>query len=48
VDVHEDAGFKTVRWEGKDQRGMRVSSGVYFIRLEIGKQKFTRQIVLQK
>jgi flagellar hook capping protein FlgD len=34
VDRHHAAGIYTVRWDGKDDGGRRLSSGVYFYRLE--------------
>ncbi len=37
-----------VEWDGKDNRGVSVSSGVYFYRIEAGKFKKTRKMVLIK
>ena len=34
VDRHHAAGVYTVRWDGKDDQGRRLSSGVYFYKLE--------------
>jgi hypothetical protein len=34
VDRHHAAGQYTVRWDGKDDAGHRLSSGVYFYKLE--------------
>ena len=34
VDKHHAAGIYTVRWDGKDDAGQRLSSGVYFYKLE--------------
>jgi len=48
VEGFQGAGFKTSRWDGKDNSGNESSSGLYVIRLEIGKQKLTRKITLQK
>ncbi len=36
VDTYEEAGFRSVQWDGTDQLGRSVSSGVYFYRLEAG------------
>ena len=30
------AGRGSVRWDGRDDRGQRVSSGIYFVRLSVG------------
>lgn len=35
-------------WDGKDKDGRAVSSGIYFIRMQAGKDSFTRKAVLQK
>ena len=34
VDELQEPGYKTIYWDGKDDRGNEVSSGVYFYRIE--------------
>jgi hypothetical protein len=34
VDEHQTAGYQRVSWDGRDQEGEEVASGVYFYRLE--------------
>ncbi|MFQ6031376.1 MAG: T9SS type A sorting domain-containing protein [Candidatus Zixiibacteriota bacterium] len=46
VDGFEIAGRKTVRWDGKDEGGNQVTSGVYFYRLEAGEFTATKKMVL--
>ncbi len=48
VDDHQPAGFKRAQWDGRDNQGWQVSSGIYFIRLEAGSQKLIRKVLLQK
>jgi hypothetical protein len=48
VDGSLPAGFKEVSWDGKDAHGVPVSSGVYFYRLETGKQTLARKMVYLK
>ena len=48
VNDEQKAGVKKVRWDGKNGDGNDVGSGVYFLRLEIGEQKLSRKITLQK
>jgi hypothetical protein len=43
-----DAGEHRVTWDGTNDQGMAVSSGVYFYRLDNGKQSMTRRTVLLK
>ena len=42
------AGEHSVVWQGKDDKGNQVSSGVYFIRMQIGQQVYTGKAVLMK
>jgi hypothetical protein len=42
------AGKHTLQWNGLDESGMRVSSGVYFVRLETGAGTLTRRVVFMK
>ncbi len=41
-------GEHQVRWNGRDDRGQDVSSGVYFARLEAGAQSRTHKLVLAR
>jgi hypothetical protein len=40
------AGDHTVRWDGRDHRGVKVSSGVYLYRLTAGGKSETRRMAL--
>lgn len=33
VDGHQEPGYKMIRWDGKDDSGTEVSSGIYFYRI---------------
>jgi hypothetical protein len=46
VDRFEAAGHKTVIWDGKNQEGDRVASGVFFYRLEAGEFTATKKMVM--
>ena len=46
VDAPLPAGEYFVPWDGTDERGMRVASGVYFVRLEAGADRASRMVVL--
>jgi hypothetical protein len=56
VDEWQTAGNKKVRWDGRDQRGERVASGLYFYRLQVsdpargGAHDFvaTRKLIIAK
>ena len=34
VDAHKEEGYYTATWDGKDENGKPVSSGIYFYKLE--------------
>ena len=40
------AGEREIRWDGTDDRGRRVASGVYFIRVETSREGGTLRVVL--
>jgi hypothetical protein len=46
VKGYETAGYKQVRWDGKDHAGNSVSSGVYIYRLETGQFVQSKKMVL--
>jgi len=48
VSGKENAGYKSVRWDGRDDKGRRVSPGVYFYRLEAGDYESIRKLILIK
>jgi flagellar hook assembly protein FlgD len=46
VDRSAEAGARSVRWDGLDERGGVVESGVYFVRFEAAGRSVTRKISL--
>jgi hypothetical protein len=48
VDEIQTAGYKRTQWDGYDQQGHDVGTGIYLVRLQAGQQCFTRRITLLK
>ena len=49
VNAPQNAGSYQVRWNGRDQSGKKVGSGLYFYRLYSGKQAVAeRKMLLMK
>ena len=48
VDGKINAGEHAIPWDGRDGRGLRVSSGVYFYRLEVSDGVKTRKMVMAR
>jgi len=46
VDGHRKADFYRVVWDGTNDRGVSVASGVYFYRLKAGKNVMSKKMVL--
>ncbi len=43
-----DAGYHEVTWDGQDQHGGKVASGIYFYRLESGDYSQSRKMIMLK
>jgi len=41
-----EAGYHVIRWDGDDEAGRKVSSGIYLYRLTAGNQNLTRRLTL--
>jgi hypothetical protein len=48
VDERQSAGYKTIYWNGRDDKGKAVASGIYFYKLEAGNFTESRKMVLIK
>jgi flagellar hook assembly protein FlgD len=48
LDQKGTAGYKRVVWDGKNEKGRAVSSGIYFYRMETEKFAQTRRMLLLK
>ena len=41
-------GLNQVRWDGRDERGSQVASGVYYYRVKVGNDTLTKKMILLK
>jgi hypothetical protein len=46
VDSKQEVGYKSVTWDGRNDHGVRVGSGVYLYRMEAGSFMATRKMVV--
>jgi len=48
VNTVEDAGYKSIIWDGLDQHGRLISTGVYIYKIQAGNFSQTRKMVFMK
>lgn len=48
INETQTPGYKSALWNGRDDLGQEVSSGVYLYRLQVGPQTIVRKLTLQK
>lgn len=48
LNEHKEAGKHNIIWEGIDDNGKKVSSGVYFYKIKNGKFTATKKMILMK
>ncbi|MDD3643803.1 MAG: T9SS type A sorting domain-containing protein [Candidatus Krumholzibacteria bacterium] len=41
-----EKGLHTVQWDGRNDRGVQMPSGVYFCRFEAGREHFSRKMII--
>jgi hypothetical protein len=44
----EEKGYRRVTWDGRDNSGTHVASGIYMVRLQAGSKTFTQTLMLLK
>ncbi|MCK4307349.1 hypothetical protein KAW50_03870 [candidate division WOR-3 bacterium] len=42
----QNAGYYIVSWDGTDDNGKKVATGIYFYRMEAGNYKATRKLTI--
>ncbi|MDX9870495.1 MAG: choice-of-anchor J domain-containing protein [Candidatus Cloacimonadales bacterium] len=48
VNERQSAGLHSINWDGTDDNGKKVSSGIYFFNMKSGKYTSTRKMILMK
>jgi len=48
VDETQPAGYKRILWDGRNEYGGEMSSGIYFLQLMIDRQKLLRKMLFQR
>ena len=48
VDEYLTTGHKTIRWDGRDDQGIQVASGIYFYQIQAGDFTDAKKMILMK
>lgn len=48
VELNQTAGHYTVHWDGTDEQGNKVASGIYFYRIQVGEFEDSKKMILMK
>jgi hypothetical protein len=48
VDEDQQAGYKSANWDGKDDQGKDVSTGIYFFQIKVGDFSTVKKMILLK
>ncbi|HEX9974607.1 MAG TPA: hypothetical protein VGD14_21245 [bacterium] len=48
IDKFQDAGRYEIIWDGRDNSGRTVASGLYFYQLKFGDKMITKKMLLLK
>jgi len=48
VSGHRQKGIYSIVWDGSNENGNQLSSGIYFTRLVVGQTEITSKLVLLK
>jgi hypothetical protein len=48
LDERKEAGYYTIQWDGRDERGLSVGSGIYFIKMQAGNTVKIQKMTLIK
>jgi flagellar hook assembly protein FlgD len=46
VDENRGSGLHSATWDGRDNRGRRAASGVYYVRFQAGGKAWQQKVVL--
>ena len=46
VDEHQGAGYRMVHWNGRDDKGYEIASGLYFYKIETLKYSESKKMIL--
>ena len=48
ANANYEAGYHTIKWDGRSDSGTEVASGVYYFKIELGNQRISQKLTLLK